>query len=334
MKTYLLPRDGQFYKANMHSHSTLSDGQVTPSELKLIYKKKGYSVFAFTEHSTYHDLREKLDDKDFITLPSYEAHLDRDYDRTPYPALLEGGAPASTEAEAVHFNMFAIDPDKPMCEVKVDDIFDFSIEHANELIRRGKEAGFLVCYNHPHWSLNTAAFYNALEGVDAIEIANGSSYRSSSMDYVPHVYREMAWKGKRMICIGGDDNHHVHHFFHAWTMIKAPELSHKAIMDALIAGNCYSSCGPEIHELYVEDGELHIKTSEAQGIFFSTAGRRKQVVLSEENDGNPVTEGVFPIYDTDVFFHVTVTDMHGKPANTRIFYLDEADFQPKHKPQK
>ena len=334
MRIDLLPRDGQFYKANLHSHSTLSDGQVTPAELKLMYKKKGYSVFAYTEHSNYYDLREQLDDKDFITLPSYEAHLERNYASTPFSAIYDGGAPTPNEAEAVHLNLFAIDPEKTTEAVPVKDIFDFSLENTNELIRRAKKAGFLVSYNHPHWSLNTASFYNKLEGVDALEIANGAAYRSSALDYVPHVYRELAWNGKRLTCIAGDDNHHVHHFFHAWTMIKAPELSHKAIMDALIAGNCYASCGPEIKELYVEDGVLYVKTSEAQGIFLSTAGRRKGSALMEDNNDTPVTEAAFPLKESDVFFNVMVTDLRGKPANTRNYFLDEADFGIKPKENK
>ena len=140
MRIDLLPRDGQFYKANLHSHSTLSDGQVTPAELKLMYKKKGYSVFAYTEHSNYYDLREQLDDKDFITLPSYEAHLERNYASTPFSAIYDGGAPTPNEAEAVHLNLFAIDPEKTTEAVPVKDIFDFSLENTNELIRRAKNA--------------------------------------------------------------------------------------------------------------------------------------------------------------------------------------------------
>ncbi|GEM_PF-2916627 len=30
MRKYLLPEDGMFYKANMHCHSTLSDGEFSP----------------------------------------------------------------------------------------------------------------------------------------------------------------------------------------------------------------------------------------------------------------------------------------------------------------
>ena len=307
MRVDLLPRDGQFYKGNMHSHSTLSDGMFTPEELKDRYKANGYAVYAYTEHGVYHDLRH-LDDADFITLPSYEADLRRAYDRTPFPALQEGPSRNTLQAETIHLNLFAIDPDKTTCEPDISDIKDvYSLENSNELIRRGREAGFIVSYNHPHWSLNTAALYNNLEGLQALEVINGACYRSSALDFTPHVMREMAWNGKRVAAIAGDDTHRPEHLFQAWTMFKAPELSHKAIIEALQKGNCYATTGPEIHELYVEDGVVHIKTSEAQGIFMATAGRRKESKLVSFDGDERVTEAEFALDPNDVFFHIIKT---------------------------
>ena len=47
-KRFLLPEGGRFYKANLHCHSTLSDGALTIGELKEAYKSRGYSVLAYT----------------------------------------------------------------------------------------------------------------------------------------------------------------------------------------------------------------------------------------------------------------------------------------------
>ena len=52
MRRYLLPETGSFYKANLHAHSTVSDGGLTPSELKERYRAKGYSILALTDHET------------------------------------------------------------------------------------------------------------------------------------------------------------------------------------------------------------------------------------------------------------------------------------------
>ena len=51
MKKDLLPASGNFHKANLHCHSTVSDGALTPEALKELYTKNGYSVIAFTDHT-------------------------------------------------------------------------------------------------------------------------------------------------------------------------------------------------------------------------------------------------------------------------------------------
>ena len=41
---------GKSYKANLHCHTTVSDGHYSPEEVKEYYKAHGYSVIAFTDH--------------------------------------------------------------------------------------------------------------------------------------------------------------------------------------------------------------------------------------------------------------------------------------------
>ena len=71
MKKYLLPEKGNFYKANLHCHSTFSDGSLTPEELKEMYVRHGYSIIAFTDHHTLHS-QAHLTDKSFLALDGYE----------------------------------------------------------------------------------------------------------------------------------------------------------------------------------------------------------------------------------------------------------------------
>ena len=42
MKRILLTSDKNYYKANLHCHSTNSDGKMTPEEVKNYYKANGY----------------------------------------------------------------------------------------------------------------------------------------------------------------------------------------------------------------------------------------------------------------------------------------------------
>ena len=43
MKKYVLPAEGNWYRANMHCHTTVSDRHYSPEEIKEAYKKMGYS---------------------------------------------------------------------------------------------------------------------------------------------------------------------------------------------------------------------------------------------------------------------------------------------------
>ena len=320
MKQYLLPETGTFYKVNMHSHSNLSDGRQSPEELKEIYKAMGYSAIAYTEHGRLHNLSHLTDDE-FVAIVSCEIDMSRK-DSVPF-GYYEGEPCTRYHMEQIHMNLYSKDPSKTE-RMSLADLRDkFCVENINEAIRRAKEEGFLVVYNHPHWSLNNYTLYSALRGVDGIEMVNGASQRSSDMDYAPHVYDEMARERVRMpMCVAGDDNHDKQHFGLAYTMVKAESLTYENLLGALERGDCYASEGPEIYELTAEDGVVRVKCSEAKGVFLTTIGRNKGCVLSEH--GSPlVTEAAFRLHSDDCFFRITVKDAEGKRANTRIYYVEE-----------
>ena len=68
MKKHLLPESGNFYKANLHCHTVLSDGCLTPEEVKEIYKNAGYSVVAYTDHDILIPHHAELSDDEFLAL--------------------------------------------------------------------------------------------------------------------------------------------------------------------------------------------------------------------------------------------------------------------------
>ena len=80
MKQYILPKEGNFYKANLHCHSTCSDGKLTVEELKEIYKSNGYSVLAYSDHNVLVD-HSDLDDESFLAFTSCEYDVNKKGDR-------------------------------------------------------------------------------------------------------------------------------------------------------------------------------------------------------------------------------------------------------------
>ena len=100
MKKYLLPQSGSFYKANLHCHSTFSDGEWTPEEIKENYKKQGYSVVAFTDHNLYLSHQE-LSDEEFLALNGVEININDENHPSKY-------------AKTCHICMIAVEPDNLM----------------------------------------------------------------------------------------------------------------------------------------------------------------------------------------------------------------------------
>ena len=74
MRKYLLPDNKNAYKANLHCHTTISDGKMTPEEIKENYKSKGYSIVAYTDHDVFVD-RSHLCEEDFLALNGVEEEI-------------------------------------------------------------------------------------------------------------------------------------------------------------------------------------------------------------------------------------------------------------------
>ena len=108
MKQYLLPESGSFFKVNLHSHTTVSDGRQTPEEVKAFYKANGYSAVAFTDHEIMLD-HSDLSDDEFIALTGYEYGFDLCPENL-LSALYEGEHKTWDHAEKVHMNLFSKDP--------------------------------------------------------------------------------------------------------------------------------------------------------------------------------------------------------------------------------
>ena len=64
---------GNWYKGNLHCHTTDSDGKLTPSEVVELYRSAGYDFLAISDHNIFSDYRKQFDDETFIILPAMEA---------------------------------------------------------------------------------------------------------------------------------------------------------------------------------------------------------------------------------------------------------------------
>ena len=328
MKKILLDSAKGFYKGNMHCHSTLSDGKMTPEELKEFYKARGYSFLAITDHDHIND-NSYLNDADFITITSGEFAIKE------FP---EQSTLVNQKMKCAHFNFYAKDPhntavpwwspvydkySKGERREKIMKEYDrgyqrrYSAEGVNELVSMANAAGYFVSYNHPRWSLENYKQYSGYEGFWAVEIYNNACQMGGIYEYDINVHDDFLRDGKKIFVTNGDDSHGEKTCGAAFVCVNAEALTYENIIDALLAGNFYASTGPKIEELYFEDGKLYVKCSEAAMISFSTEGRRHGAVLAKE--GEAVTEAAFELREDDGYVRVCVTDAKGKRADSQAY---------------
>ena len=337
MRCDLFPTEGAFYKANLHSHSVISDGRMTPEEMRDFYRAHGYSVLAITDHEIMRDHTD-LSLPDFQIINGYEIYI---RDRLDAPRI----------AKNCHMNLIARTPDVTK-QIAVDPKYlkyiekngmtvedvprvgelrdrHFCTREINAIIREARENGYLVAYNHPSWSLETVEDFGKYEGFYAMEVVNYGASKEGFPENDAWAYDQMLRLGKNIWCLANDDNHNKFPYgdprcdsFGGFNMIKAKELSYAAIIEALEQGHFYASQGPLIEEMYIEDNHLFVRCSPAVRVALRMVGRTGGRGTVYAPPGETITQAEFALQKADTYFRLEVTDETGKKAFTHAYSLE------------
>lgn len=332
----LLPRVPKYFRANLHTHTCITDATPTPEEMKELYKKRGYQILSITDHNVVMDMSH-LNDDDFLMLTGAEFNVNEN----PF----QRGC-----CRSAHFNFIAKRPDilwqpfryhkeynaaEYLAKAQIDNISqEHSGENMNAIIKAANEHGYLVMYNHPHWSLHDYRDYADLKGLWAMEICNHGS-ASYGDRYNSTIYRDLLNQGNRLFPVGADDSHNERGVGGAWVMVGAEKLEYGSVINALEKGDFYASTGAEIYDLYVEDQKLYIRCSDALSITVDSglrcAAREKpsapdKLLREAEID----LKRWFDFCATGdarnqnrTWFKVVVHGPYGDYAATRAFWYDE-----------
>ncbi len=331
---HLLPPVKRYLKANLHAHSTISDGTLTPQEMKDAYKTRGYSILCLTDHNIAVD-HSDLNDENFLMLTGAE------YD-------VAQGSIAMSRNKAYHINMIAKKPDTlwqpfanetykeetlPYLEkAEIENMArEHSVEAINAMIARGNEKGHLVSYNHPAWSLHDYTDYAGLKGLWGMELCNSGSVVNGIFDHHnATIFRDMMNLNGPIFPIGADDGHRLCNMFGAWVMIGAEELEYSSVITALEKGDFYATTGPEIYSLTWDGTVLKISCSDAAMISVECSNRYGRTARPVHNDGllreAEIDMGTWMSSGEKVpgcWFRVVVNGPYGHYASTRAFTYEE-----------
>lgn len=331
---YLIAPDKKQYKANLHCHSTNSDGKKTPEQLKEMYKNHGYSILAITDHENPNN-HSYLNDEDFMMITGYEAYI-------------RPGHKYDVFGKEVHINLFArdpentalvcyypayckyISPERQLALKKVGSTKErgFSVEYINEFVKTAKENGYIAAYNHPWWSMENEETILQYDGFFSMEMCNYSGYLIGRLEYNAALYDKMILAGKKIFCHSTDDNHNgapddspLCDSFGGFTMIMPEKFTYDSIFSAMEQGEMYSSMGPLFKEISVEGNKIHIECSEVERIMVFYGSKKPGRKFADV--GETITSADFEIDPRAKFVRVSVVDRYGRYADTRAFSMEE-----------
>ncbi|HUT56986.1 MAG TPA: CehA/McbA family metallohydrolase [Phycisphaerae bacterium] len=283
---------GRWYKANLHTHSTVSDGRLSPAERVAQYHKAGYSVLALTDHRRTQDIR-GLGGKGILVVSGIEIH-------------------PRCKAPPGWWHLVGLNVPREMS-------FRDSSGEINRTIARLRRAGAAVILAHPGWCGQSFPDFRHMKGLDAMEVWN------SVCDVAGRPSSENEWSdaldaGWRLSAVGVDDTHHAwtEDVCESWTWLRMKSLTVGNVVRAVRSGACYASCGPKVHDFRIAEGKIRLRCSPAARIHLigtPGSGRRRRA-----EEGRRITSFTLPVAELSgwpwKYVRAVVTDERGRKAWT------------------
>lgn len=303
IKRSAFSREGKWFKGNVHAHTTVSDGRVTPQQQAADYLDAGYDFLALTDHNVMLT-HTQLSREKFLMLPGWERDI-------PYGTT-----------KCIHL-VGLFPPDTP-------DEMSVRRERGNpdvmcmqDLVDEMKREDQFVVLAHPVWSRMEPEEVRALHGVDAIEVYNNGTERLCHAGHAEVYWDMLLREGKRIYGIACDDTHGKtarSDRFGGWIMVNAPELTRDAILHALQTGNFYSSSGPQLYDVSIEADRVHVACSPCSEIHVITYPPRGKTYYMEEASLEELT---YPLKGGERYVRVECIDAHGGVAWSNPVFLTE-----------
>jgi hypothetical protein len=295
--------EGKWFRGNIHAHTTVSDGTVTPEKQAEDYRAQGYDFLALTDHNVM-PTHAALTRDDFLMMPGWERDIPYGTTKCIHlVGLFPQGTPDDTFVRRERGN-----PETMSMQDLVDEM---------------KGEGQFVVLAHPVWSRMEPEEIRALKGIDAIEVFNTGTERLCHAGRAEIHWDMLLREGKRVMCIACDDTHGKtakSDRFGGWIMLNAKELTKAAVLEALRAGNYYASMGPELREVYVQDGMVHVECSPCSEIHVISYPPRGKAHYAE---GELLQTLDYPLKGGERYVRVECVDEKGNTAWSNPIFLTE-----------
>ncbi|MEL6426225.1 MAG: CehA/McbA family metallohydrolase [Pseudomonadota bacterium] len=294
-------RPGTFWRGNLHTHSTRSDGVLPPGDVARHYRGQGYDFLVLSDH--------------FVGMYGYPI---TDLGNAPVEGLTlvpgaEMHAGAMANGEIWHLVVVGLPPDftppaAPDFEPRPDQ------ETAAQLAQRARDAGAFVIVAHPEASQLTLADALSIEAAHAVEIYNHSAAMDRDRGSGLHIAEALLNRGRRLSLTASDDAHFdTPDACGGWVMVRAEDNTPEQLVAALKQGHYYASTGPEIWSVDWGADTVEIEMSPVRTVALQGQGTE---AVTRHGDGLTTVSLPYGPLATSPWLRLTAIDAHGKRAWT------------------
>jgi len=312
-------RPGEWLRCALHTHSTVSDGDLPPKAVARQYATAGFDVLAITDHwrlATVDDVPE------IVTIPA--AELTADLGRVGWTAdVLVYGITDIPEDPGGDRRNWMVNEEEHWEQRTFPSVEDCAAWAHGQ--------GGVAYVAHPYWSGAGSDAFDDAPHLAGIEVFNGSGEYEGGRGDSSLLWDEALQRGLRLHGIATDDSHMpLFDIGLAWTWVKVPERAPDAVIEALRAGHSYGSSGPSIVEVHTEGNTVEVRCSPARSIHVTTSrengasvtagrgGRRSGKILEVDGSGM-ITHAIIELDADGVeYARVRVVDAAGHQAWSNV----------------
>ena len=277
-----------FFKGNLHTHTSNSDGKRTPEEALEIYQAKGYDFIALTDH--------------------WKRTVDVPYLKDDMLVMTGTELDYTLPAQVVHIVGVGVDE-----SVLVKAARNGGVQSGIDAIRA---AGGRAILAHPAWSLNTPEVIGSLRGITAAEVYNtvsGYPWNGDRADST-NILDIAAAQGHILNTVATDDTHfYTGEECSSYIMLQADSLTQENVLRALDEGAYYATRGPRFEQIEVTEDEIRVRCSEVSCVIFHS---ELNYVGDRSKQGEGITEAVYTIKRnrSEQYVRVILIDREGRRA--------------------
>lgn len=251
----------RWYKGNLHTHTTNSDGDSPPDVVAKWYKDNGYQFLVLSDHNVLTDP---------VPLNSSLAEAEK--------FLLFGGEEVTSDFQKrpVHVNAYGL---RELVKPQSGDTMPATIQRNVDAIRAAKG---LPSVNHPNfrWAMTSKDLLE-VKNLNLFEVYNGHpqvhNRGGGGEESLSNMWDVLLTAGRRIYGIAVDDAHvfkrtgkEVSGPGRGWVQVRASKLEGDEIVAALAVGDFYSSTGVVLEDVQVTEKEVRVAIKQTGDNKYST----------------------------------------------------------------